>query len=234
MRSSPTKRRSPPPRSPRTSSFRCGRCGAARARPSRRRRPRRARPASGERPAAYFANAPSPATLVAYYRAVADASPVPVLVYNIPKYTHLALAAELLQQLALHPNIRGVKDSSGDVKNLSAYRAALPHWTVLVGSGSLLLGGLELGCDGGVLAVACYAARRCADIFAAFRAGDRGRAGALQEQLGPLDKEIVGRLGPAGVKAAMDAVGLYGGPVRAPLASLAPADRERVAHLVCA
>src|SRR5205807_2739008 len=98
----------------------------------------------------------------------------------------------------------------------------------------LLFAGLELGCDGGVLAVACYAARRCADIFAAFRAGDRGRAGALQEQLGPLDKEIVGRLGPAGVKAAMDAVGLYGGPVRAPLASLAPADRERVAHLVCA
>jgi len=186
------------------------------------------------RPPAYFANATSPATLVAYYRTVADASPVPVLVYNIPKYTHVALAAELLQQLALHPNIRGVKDSSGDVKNLSAYRDALPQWTVLVGSGSLLLGGLELGCDGGVLAVACYAARRCADIFAAFRAGDRDRARALQEQLGPLDKEIVGRLGPAGVKAAMDAVGLYGGPVRAPLAPLAPADRERVAQLVCA
>ena len=186
------------------------------------------------RPPAYFANATSPATLVAYYRAVADASPVPVLVYNIPKYTHLALAADLLQQLATHANIRGVKDSSGDVKNLAAYRDAVPHWTVLAGSGSLLFAGLELGCDGGVLAVACYAARRCADIFAAFRAGDRDRAGALQEQLGPLDKEIVGRLGPAGVKAAMDAVGLYGGPVRAPLASLAPADRERVAHLVCA
>src|SRR5207253_3044691 len=105
----------------------------------------------------------------------------------IPKYTHLALAADLLQQLATHANIRGVKDSSGDVKNLAAYRDAVPHWTVLAGSGSLLFAGLELGCDGGVLAVACYAARRCADIFAAFRAGDRDRAGAreiLKRELG--------------------------------------------------
>ena len=188
------------------------------------------------RPPAYFANATSPATLAAYYRAIADASPVPVWIYNIPKYTHLALAAGLLQQLAEHPNIRGVKDSSGDAKNLAAYRDALPRWSVLVGSGSLLYAALELGCDGGVLAVACFAARRCADLVAAFRAGDRGRAGALQESLGRLDKEIVAKLGPAGVKAAMDAVGggLYGGPVRAPLAPLAPAERERVASLVCA
>jgi 4-hydroxy-2-oxoglutarate aldolase len=67
---------------------------------------------------------------------------------------------------------------------------------------------------------------------AAFQGGDRARAGQLQERLGPLDKEVVGRLGPAGVKAAMDAVGLYGGPVRAPLAPVAPGERERVAKLV--
>ena len=187
------------------------------------------------RPPAYFANATSPTTLSEYFRAVADASPVPVLVYNIPKYTHLPLAAGLLQQLAAHANIRGVKDSSGDVKNLAAYRDAVPGWSVLAGSGSLLYAALELGCDGGILAVACFAARRCADIFAAFRAGDRPRAGELQERLVPLDKEIVAKHGPAGVKAAMDAVaeGLYGGPVRAPLASLSEADRAQVAQLVC-
>jgi len=188
------------------------------------------------RPPAYFANATSPATLAEYFRAVADASPVPVLVYNIPKYTHLPLAAGLLQQLVAHPNIRGVKDSSGDVKNLAAYRDAVPGWSVLAGSGSLLYAALELGCDGGILAVACFAARRCADILAAFRAGDRARAGALQETLVALDKQIVAKHGPAGVKAAMDAVaggGLYGGPVRAPLAPLSEADRAQVAQLVC-
>ncbi len=184
------------------------------------------------RPPGYFGAAHSAASLVDYFRAVADASPVPVLVYNIPKYTHLALDPGLLRQLTTHERIVGAKDSSGDVKNLAAYREAAPRWSVLVGSASLLYPALELGCDGGVVAVACFAAGRCAALLAAFRAGDRVRAGALQEALIPLDREIVGRLGPAGVKAAMDAVGLSGGPVRAPLAPLAPADRERVARLV--
>jgi dihydrodipicolinate synthase/N-acetylneuraminate lyase len=186
------------------------------------------------RPPSYFYAATSAASLADYYRAVADASPVPVLVYNIPKYTHLPIAAGLLQQLATHRNVVGAKDSSGDPKNLAAYRDAVPGWSVLVGSGSLLYAALELGCNGGVLAVACFAAKLCADLLAAFRAGDRARAGALQERLVPLDKEIVGKLGPGGVKAAMDAVGLYGGPVRPPLAPLAAPDRTRVAKLACA
>jgi dihydrodipicolinate synthase/N-acetylneuraminate lyase len=186
------------------------------------------------RPPGYFSAAVSPASLDAYFRAVADASPVPVLVYNIPKYTHLPIAAGLLQQLAAHANIVGVKDSSGDARTLAAYRDAVSAWSVFVGSGALLYAALELGCDGGILAVSCFAAALCAEVYAAFRAGDRERAGRLQERLVPLDREIVGKLGPAGVKAAMDAAGLYGGPVRAPLAPVAGADRERVARLVAA
>ncbi len=186
------------------------------------------------RPPAYFTGAYSPASLVDHYRAVADASPVPVLVYHVPKYTHLPLAAGLLRQLAGHPNLVGVKDSSGDAKNLAAYRDAVPEWSVFVGSGSLLYAALELGCEGGILAVACFAAGLCADILAAFRAGDRARAGALQERLAPLDREVVGRLGPAGVKAAMDAAGLYGGPCRPPLAGVSAAERKRVERLLAA
>jgi 4-hydroxy-2-oxoglutarate aldolase len=186
------------------------------------------------RPPGYFATAVSPASLSDYFRAVADASPVPVLVYNIPKYTHLPIAAGLLQQLAAHANVVGVKDSSGDAKNLAAYRDAAPAWSVFVGSGSLVYAALELGCDGGILAVACFAAALCAELLAAFRAGDRERAGHLQQRLVPLDREIVGKLGPGGVKAAMDAVGLYGGPVRPPLAPVAAGERERVARLVAA
>ena len=186
------------------------------------------------RPPGYFSAAVSPASLADYYRAVADASPIPVLVYNIPKYTHLPIAAGLLQQLAVHANVVGVKDSSGDAKNLAAYRDAAPAWSVFVGSAALLYAALELGCDGGILAAACFAAATRVELHAAFRAGDRERAGRLQERLVPLDKEIVGKLGPGGVKAAMDAVGLYGGPVRAPLAPVVPADRERVARLVAA
>jgi len=183
------------------------------------------------RPPSYFP-AVAARALANYYRAIADASPIPVLLYNIPKYTHVQLPPELLEELSTHARVVGVKDSSGDLKNLAAYREAAPQWAVFVGSGSLLLPALELECDGGVVAVACYAARLCAELLTAFHAGDRDAASALQHRIGPLDKEIVSKLGPAGVKAAMDAVGLYGGPPRPPLAPLSEAERERVALLV--
>ena len=188
------------------------------------------------RPPGYFSAAHTTASLAQYFRALADASPVPVLVYNIPKYTHLPLPPDLIHQLTDHENIVGVKDSSGDLANLVAYRAAAPRWSVLVGSGRLLVAALEGGCEGGVLGIACFAAGRSVALYRAFEAGDREQAAALQRELGTFDHEIVGKLGPAGVKAAMDAVGggLYGGPVRPPLAPLAAPDRERVARLLAA
>ncbi|HWC73368.1 MAG TPA: dihydrodipicolinate synthase family protein [Gemmatimonadales bacterium] len=181
---------------------------------------------------AYFSAALTPASLATHFLSVADACPVPVLVYNIPKYTHIALAPSLLQQLAGHQNIIGVKDSSGDPKSVAAYRAAVPDWTVVVGGASLLLTALELGCQGGIVGVACFAPDLCVQLVREFTHGNRAAAGALQERVTPLDKEIVGKYGPAGVKAAMDAVGLYGGPVRAPLPPLAAADRDRVRALL--
>ena len=184
------------------------------------------------RPPSYYSAGTSPVSLLAHFRAVADASSVPVLVYNIPKYTHLALAPSLLQQLAAHERIIGVKDSSGDPKSVAAYREAVPDWTVVVGGASLLLTALELGCQGGIIGVSCYAPGLCVQLVREFTNGNRTAASALQERITPLDKEIVGKLGPAGVKAAMDAAGLYGGPVRAPLAPLSDQDRERVNALV--
>lgn len=184
------------------------------------------------RPPSYFSAGATPATLAAHFRAVADASPVPVLIYNIPKYTHIALAPDLLQQLASHERIVGVKDSSGDPKSVAAYRSAVPKWAVFVGGASLLLTALELGCQGGIIGVACYAPALCVQLVREFEQGHRDKAAVLQERITPLDKEIVGKLGPAGVKAAMDAVGLHGGPPRPPLAPLSAADRERVSALV--
>jgi 4-hydroxy-2-oxoglutarate aldolase len=184
------------------------------------------------RPPAYFSAGATVATLLTHFSAIADASPVPVIIYNIPKYTHVSLPPALLQQLAGHQRIVGVKDSSGDLKNLAAYREAVPGWTVLAGSASLLFAALELGCQGGVIGVSCYAPGLCVSLLREFEHGNRAAASKIQERVTPLDKEIVGKYGPAGVKAAMDAAGLYGGPVRPPLAPLAAADRERVSALV--
>ena len=184
------------------------------------------------RPPAYFGPALSPAALVAHFTRVADASPVPVLVYNIPKHTHVMLQDGVLRALADHERIAGFKDSSGDLKLLAAYRAAAPRLRALVGSGTLFYPALELGADGGILAVACFAAETCARLYRAFRADDRRAAGAEQERLVPLAREIVGELGVPGVKAAMDLVGLEGGPVRPPLVPLDARQRARVADLL--
>jgi 4-hydroxy-2-oxoglutarate aldolase len=181
---------------------------------------------------AYFGPTLTPAALADHYLRIADASPVPVLVYNIPKYTHVMLHDSVLRALADHERVIGFKDSSGDLKVLAHYRAAAPRLRALVGSGSQFYPALELGADGGVLAIACFAAERCVELYRAFRADDRRAAGAAQERLTPLAREIVGELGVPGVKAAMDLVGLPGGPVRPPLVPLDVRQRSRVADLL--
>lgn len=186
------------------------------------------------RPPSYFAALLSSAALADHFRRVADASPVPVIVYNIPKFTHVMLQDSMLRALADHERIAGFKDSSGDLKVFAGFQAALPRAVALVGGGSLLYPALEMGAAGGIVGVACFAPRVCAELLAAFRAGDLVTAGARQERLNPLHKEIVVALGPPGVKAAMDAVGLPGGPVRAPLQPVDAKQRARVAELVAA
>lgn len=184
------------------------------------------------RPPAYFGPTLTAAALTDHYLRVADASPVPVLVYNMPKYTHVMLHESVIRALGGHERVLGFKESSGDLKVMAAYRAAAPRLRALVGAGTQFYPALELGADGGVLAIACFAAGRCVQLYQAFRADDRRAAGALQEQLNPLAREIVGELGVPGVKAAMDAVGLAGGPVRPPLAPLDQRQRRRVAELL--
>jgi 4-hydroxy-2-oxoglutarate aldolase len=184
------------------------------------------------RPPAYFGPTLTAAALADHFMRVADRSPVPVILYNMPKYTHVMLQDGLLRAVADHEQVVGFKDSSGDLKVLASYRAAAPHLKALVGSGAQFYPALELGADGGVLAVACFAPDRCQALYQAFRADDRRAAGAEQERLTPLAREIVGELGVPGIKAAMELVGLPGGPPRAPVAPLDAKQRNRVADLV--
>jgi 4-hydroxy-2-oxoglutarate aldolase len=184
------------------------------------------------RPPAYFGSTLSGPALADHFRQVADASPVPVLLYNIPKYTHVSIPDQALAALTGHGNIVGAKDSSGDLKNFAAYRAAAPDWALIMGSGSAFYGALELGAAGGILAVANFAPALALEIWEQFAAGTRTRAGAAQERLSPINRATVVERGPAGVKAAMDLVGRSGGPVRPPLVDLSRAERERIAALL--
>ncbi len=181
----------------------------------------------------YYGAQMTPEALAAHFRQVADESPVPIILYNIPKYTHFPLAAGLVRELATHGNVVGIKDSSGDLTQLGGYLdAQTERFTVLTGSGAGLYSALEMGARGGILAVGLFAAPVAVSICRTFASGDTAAAGRAQERLVPLARSVVGELGVAGVKAALDLVGLTGGPVRAPLLPLRGPGRERVAELL--
>lgn len=178
----------------------------------------------------YYANAMTEEVLRAHYRRVADESPLPVILYNIPKYMHFALSAELVAELAQHKNIVGIKDSSGVLDMLKGFlRAQSPTFSVLTGSGSGLQAGLEAGARGGILAVSLFAAGFALEVLEGVRSGDTARAAAAQARLKPMADVIVAKLGVPGVKAAMDAVGKVGGVPRMPLLSLDAAGRAEAA-----
>jgi 4-hydroxy-2-oxoglutarate aldolase len=153
-----------------------------------------------------------------HFEALAEASPIPVLVYSVPQFTGIPFPAPLAAALARHPNLAGIKESSGDVGLLGRIVASVPSsFAVLCGSGPVFYPALCLGAVGAILAVACCVPRPVAALYRAFEAGDHGRARRLQEALTPLGVAVTATHGVAGLKAAMNANGFRGGSVRAPL-----------------
>jgi 4-hydroxy-2-oxoglutarate aldolase len=181
----------------------------------------------------YYGDAMTADALRDHYRRIADESPVPVLLYTIPKYMHFALPADVVADLARHENIVGMKDSSGDATLLRGYLAAQSEsFKVLTGSGSLFREALGLGAYGAILAVALFAPTLSLDVLRAARGPHADDATAAQTRLTPLAARIVGGMGVAGVKAALDAVGLRGGPPRPPLRPLGPPALETLRELM--
>jgi 4-hydroxy-2-oxoglutarate aldolase len=181
----------------------------------------------------YYSNAMSGQALRTHYLRVADASPLPVLLYNIPKYMHFKLSPELVAGLATHENIIGIKDSSGDLELLASYlKAQSDSFTVITGNGGQLHPAMMAGARAGILAVALFGAAHSAAIYKAHVSGDFAGAAALQLRMNPLSMTIVGELGVPGVKAALDAVGLHGGVTRGPLLNLDATGVARVRELI--
>ena len=173
----------------------------------------------------YYSSSMTPAALKAHYLRVADESPVPILLYNIPKYAHFRLEPELIAELSTHENIRGMKDSAGDMTYFARYiESQSDTFDVMTGHGGTFATALSLGARGGILAVALFAAELAIEVWQAHGAQRIADAEAAQKPLVPMAAEIVARMGVPGVKAAMDRVGLKGGHVRLPLLPTPPAD----------
>jgi len=181
----------------------------------------------------YFKASMSLEALETFYHEVADASPVPVLIYNMPGNTGLNLPSSLVVRLSRHPNIAGIKDSSGNIVQMAEVMAsAPPRFSVFAGSASFLLPSLVLGARGGTLAAANVIPDICVDIYELAMAGEFERASVLQKKILRLNAAVTSRFGVAGLKAALDMIGYYGGPPRRPILPLGDAERAELRSIL--
>ncbi len=165
----------------------------------------------------FYRSAITPAALIDYYTAVADAAKVPVLLYSMPDLTGIAIEPETAAQLCRHPNIIGMKDSSNDVERFRrTVQMVDKDFAMMIGNGTVFADALRAGARGGILAVGCCAPRICLEIFQAVQ-NDDDRATELQNRLTPLARAVTKTYGIGGLKTAMEMAGFVGGAVRAPL-----------------
>jgi 4-hydroxy-2-oxoglutarate aldolase len=156
--------------------------------------------------------------LMDHYQAVADASPVPVILYSMPALTGIKIESATAARLSEHENIVGLKDSSADIASLQeTVQGVRDAFAVLTGNGTVLDAGLRAGAGGAILAVGCVAPSLCLAVMDAVKAGDTDRAAQLQSHLSPLAAAVTTRFGLGGLKTALDMKDWTGGFVRAPL-----------------
>src|SRR5579862_1567377 len=243
----------------------------------------------------YYKGQMKPANMLAFYRTVADRSPLPVIIYNFPQATGYDMPAEIVIELADHPNIVGIKESSGDVEKVrkmvdgtlhvkrsatvtETFEAVTPRmvkaategsgsdgelvqvaalagetkpsssavsvagrlktrqkavgFQVLVGAAHKLEPSLQAGAVGAILAFADAAPTACYEVYAAWKEGDFELARVKQQRIANAAERVVGALGIAGLKHALDLNGYFGGPVRLPLLPLTADLKAEVEQLM--
>ncbi len=165
----------------------------------------------------FYKPAMSESALAEHYLRVADAVRIPILVYSVPVFTHVTVEAPLVARVSKHPNIIGIKDSSGSVEGVASIIAAAPkEFQTLVGSAFTVYESLEKGAVGAILAVACAFPELCVAIYEASRAGDKAKANSLAQKL-VAPAKMLGQYGVAGLKYVLERLGYFGGSPRGPL-----------------
>lgn len=184
-------------------------------------------------PPHYYGGKMTDEALTRFYTEVADNIPIPALLYNVPKFTHLNLTAGLISRLSRHPNIVGVKDSSGNVNLLGQYlNNSESNFNVLVGTAGVLFSGLTLGCVGGIVAMANVAPQACVKILESVNQGDVDKARRLQLKMLPVNNAVTLDFGISGLKAAMDMLDYFGGEPRSPLLPATEKEKKEIREIL--
>jgi len=176
----------------------------------------------------YFKNGMNNEALYKHFTQVADKSPIPVIVYNVPPNTGLDMDPDLIIKLSTHPNIIGLKDSAGDISKIGnlVYKTKSNDFQILAGSASFLYPALSVGCVGGVCALANVLGSEVCQLYKLFMQSKHEEAQHLQHRLIAPNMAVTRQFGVPGLKQAMDWFGLYGGPTRSPLVPVTPQQME--------
>jgi 4-hydroxy-2-oxoglutarate aldolase len=181
----------------------------------------------------YFKKSLTDEVLIGYYRDVAEAVQVPVLIYNAPGFTGVTVSPKVVEVLSQHPNIAGMKDTSpGNIASYLDVSAA--KFSVLAGTINFLFIGLTLGAKGGVVSLANAFPEPCCELYTRYVKGDVEGARRLHSTLFRLNQSVSGAGGVAAVKGAMDIAGYHGGPPRRPLAPLTDAQKQKIRGAIAA
>lgn len=181
----------------------------------------------------YYGNAMTSKALIEYFTTVADHSDIPVLIYNVPKFTNINIKIDALQVLSEHPNIVGMKDSSGNVPQLANFKRLLPEdFNIAVGTASALFPALALGIDFAIMALANSHPDECADVMNAYEKGNLDKAKQIYQTLFPINTAVTETYGIPGLKHACNLMGYAGGYVRKPLTELKQQDKEEIKKIV--
>lgn len=181
----------------------------------------------------YFRRQLTPLALRRHYHAIADASPIPIMIYNVPVHMGYDLGVDWIVQLAGHPNIAGMKDSSGDIARLPTLRAQLgPDFLLMTGAGEKMIEALAAGADGAIVALANLAPAACTQIRQAWVENDAERARRLQRAISPLGEALTRGYGVPGVKAGLRMLGYDHGEPRPPLPPLPAAELATLRRLL--
>lgn len=182
----------------------------------------------------YYGEKMNDQALINYYTEVADNCNIPILIYNVTKYTHVNISPKAVSVLSKHPNIIGMKDSSGSVPQLVAFKAGvnMKEFNLMVGTAGIWYPALTLGVEGSVLALVNCCPGECVDVQKYYDQGKENESRELYERMFPVNAAVTGKYGIAGLKYACDKLGLKGGLVRKPMLQLTDSEKEELDQIL--
>lgn len=182
----------------------------------------------------YYGSKMNDEALINFYTDVADNVKIPIMIYNVTKFTHVNISTSAVNVLCKHPNIIGMKDSSGNVSQLIDFKRAAgdAEFNLMVGTASIWYPALNLGVKAAVMALANCCPGECIEVQKEFESGNLEKARELYERVFPVNSAVTGEYGIAGLKHACDILGFEGGYVRKPLLELKETEKTEIIEIL--